>query len=493
MLHDTEAVVTGSIIPRFLLDDQNQYIPVSLDIVCPGFISDAPDIAHKFVIKIGGEETSPGFGNDNMEEVEGIVEERAYDLYTENVWRGRSIRLFLSSGSRPSAAVPWTWSTHLVNYITCDGLVVAYPKTTFDRVGLIPPHRRHSLPPPRILIRTARRPFLVQDMPATERSPGNVLPAAYCADTARSFADAACFKLVWSRSAVMPLRGADGLIADMDLGALVGWQYILSATFEGYTNPRIHLAGNRGLDVVLVERIFAHVPIPTLWSTRLASKFWYYAVKNYLRRKHTQLLRKYVDDEEAFRSLMRRTGTIISGSEALDFVLHGTSCPPVHAHDMDIYANSLYALSIVLHLRDLEGYRVIVERRLSGLGELIGDYGAGVVSVTTLVNVGRGTKLQVVCVARLSAVHQISLFWSTLVMNFLTADGFSMAYPSLTLRGIGLVSTISNSGISKNACIAKYIDRGFTIVGFEADVYRNAVYAWEPPGIERLGSSDGDD
>lgn len=203
---------------------------------------------------------------------------------------------------------------------------------------------------------------------------------------------------------------------------------------------------------------------------------------------------------------MRRSGTIISGSEALDFVLHGTSCPPVHAHDMDIYANPLYALSIVLHLRDVEGYRVIVERRLAGLGELIGDYGAGVVSVTTLVNVVRGTKLQVVCVARLSAVHQISLFWSTLVMNFLTADGCSMAYPSLTLQGIGedcstfpglfpnvfsigavigLVSTISNPGISKNACIAKYIDRGFNIVGFEGNAVSSMQLLCRPSLIFR--------
>lgn len=209
------------------------------------------------------------------------------------------------------------------------------------------------------------------------------------------------------------------------------------AIFFGYANPARHLEPNRGLHYYIVDEILSHVPLPYLQSLAFISKTWYHAVRTFLSQKRKRLLSRYMADDVAFRTLLRSTGSILSGSEILDFALHGTTCPPIAAGDLDVYANALYTLKVVLHLRDVEGYGVVLESKGSD-GGAIDDYGGSIVSVTTLVNKRLGTKVQVVCVARLSPVHQLSLFWSTLVMVALTADGIVMAYPSLTIAGKGV-------------------------------------------------------
>lgn len=206
--------------------------------------------------------------------------------------------------------------------------------------------------------------------------------------------------------------------------------------FSGYSSPRLHSTPNRGIDLCMADEIMSHLPLPGLHSLRLASKYWHHTVREFLRRKYIHLLRKYFTNTASWLSLMRRFGAVVSGSEALDFALHGTTQPAIHAHDLDVYVNAVYALAVVVHLRDFEGYRVVIDRGVWN-GRIVDDFYGGVVSVTTLIHRVRKTKVQVVCVAELSAPHQVALFWTTLVMNFLTADGLTMAYPSLTVEGYG--------------------------------------------------------
>ncbi|KAI0826347.1 hypothetical protein BC629DRAFT_1455519 [Irpex lacteus] len=51
--------------------------------------------------------------------------------------RGAKIRLIQSAGSSPLFSITHYYSTHLMNFITADFLVIAYPKLTFIHQGLL--------------------------------------------------------------------------------------------------------------------------------------------------------------------------------------------------------------------------------------------------------------------------------------------------------------------------------------------------------------------
>lgn len=210
-----------------------------------------------------------------------------------------------------------------------------------------------------------------------------------------------------------------------------------------YVPPQKHLWRNRGLHSYLADRILQHVSLLDMSVLRLASQFWHVTVSSFLFRKFRHMLTHYVSDHLGLRSLMRRTRSIISGSEALDFCLHGTTNPPIVASDLDIYANCVSSLLLVRHLIDAEGYEWTRDVDEKGVGIESTEYGGAIISCTTVVHRRRGTKIQVLCVSRLSALHQLPFFWGTLVMNCLTADGVGMAYPSLTLQGQGVYRAVS--------------------------------------------------
>lgn len=202
----------------------------------------------------------------------------------------------------------------------------------------------------------------------------------------------------------------------------------------------------------------------------LVSAGWHYLIKTFLARKlHIGLL-PYVNDPPAFRDTMRRTHSVISGSFALDFALHGTTRPPFAVSDLDVYCGVANAITVIEYLRRKESY-LAVPLAFFPCVQWIDDYDGGIATVVRMLH-PRGSKIDIICSSRISALHPLSYFWSTAVMSFLTADGFCSAYHSLTERGISCINPSREVTPRVKRCIKKYETRGFIIDDFGGNQVR---------------------
>lgn len=186
--------------------------------------------------------------------------------------------------------------------------------------------------------------------------------------------------------------------------------------------------------------------------------------RQFLQRKYDLFLRPYIDDRHKFRALLRHTRSVISGSTAVDFGLHGLTAPAFNSSDLDIYVGAAHALPVIQHLRSVEGYSAI-PLSSSPPHLLIDDYDGGIASVVRMVHPHR-PKIDVVCSARISALHPLGFFWSTIPMTYLTADGFCTAYPQLFFELRGCLNPARCGTDRVKRCLKKYQERGFSVDTF---------------------------
>ncbi|KAI0054754.1 hypothetical protein BV25DRAFT_1816584, partial [Artomyces pyxidatus] len=162
--------------------------------------------------------------------------------------------------------------------------------------------------------------------------------------------------------------------------------------------------------------------------------------------------------------------SIISGSTVLHFALQGTEqVLGWKANDLDIYCPLTTAASVIYYLVKEEHYVVVQtvahrDRTFESLHEY--DNGA-VASVTTLLTPD-GKKVDIIAATRNAPLLPITYFWTTLVTNYMTADSICLAYPRLTLQGIGLLNPIRIPAPRVLKCISKYQKRRFTFKDFAA-------------------------
>lgn len=221
------AIITGNFVLRFLLDDGSEEFPTgSMDIVCGGQSESVKEIMEDFLGSIGGavwrtktrEAVGPSMG--------GVIEEKIFMMWDGNIVTEYTIRLLYTSSEHPTSILPYCWATHLACAITPSAVVVPYPKTTFNRLGLVPPQRSLTLPPAKVIISNAREGFFVRSMPITPRPGTAELPWAYCATTPRSLLDSATFRFSWDhKQSTVLVRGVEGVVHGFSGGYGVGWQY----------------------------------------------------------------------------------------------------------------------------------------------------------------------------------------------------------------------------------------------------------------------------
>lgn len=192
---------------------------------------------------------------------------------------------------------------------------------------------------------------------------------------------------------------------------------------------------------------------------------WRWLVHNFLSRKYHIALLPYVTDPSAFRDVLRHSHSVISGSFALDFGLHGTTRPSFKVNDIDIYSGVANSITIINYLRRQEGY-LAIPLSISPCSPWIDDYDGGIACVVRMLH-PHGKKIDVICSARPSALHPLSYFWGTLVMSFLTSDGYCSAYHDMTVRGIGCINPSRLMTPRVKRCIKKYEERGFKIGQFD--------------------------
>ncbi|KAH9895266.1 hypothetical protein C8Q73DRAFT_623280, partial [Cubamyces lactineus] len=132
--------------------------------------------------------------------------------------------------------------------------------------------------------------------------------------------------------------------------------------------------------------------------------------------------------------LLRVTNSVLSGSFALH-VLNGHRGPRWMPNDMDVYVPMLRARRVAAYLVLAEGYHINEYRK--------SVYSVHLAGFSLAIQLTKGnSKIDIVQSTTLSALHPIPYFWSTHVMNHLTADTFCVAYPHFTLAGRALLNPI---------------------------------------------------
>lgn len=156
-------------------------------------------------------------------------------------------------------------------------------------------------------------------------------------------------------------------------------------------------------------------------------------VRKHIYRRSRLLVRPFVSIPDNLFLIMKLSNSVISGSSALQFMLPFTS-QNWTCHDLDIYTPITHGLLMTNFLK-LEGYRVLRTSKAQS------SYRPGNFDVTTMKK--GNLSIDIVVVHGASFFTVISRFHLTCVMNFLSADGFFSAYPTLTASGYSIVSHLS--------------------------------------------------
>lgn len=222
--------------------------------------------------------------------------------------------------------------------------------------------------------------------------------------------------------------------------------------------------------------------LATLQRWRATCKAADRAAAAFLGSRYRRLLRTHFKDVEGFRSVLRATGSVISGSAAL-YVLDHTCSSHWRPRDIDLYVPLDHVERVIAYITEIEDYIHLVTH------ESWSSYthdSSGFIEVSRYEN-SNGKRIDLIKSATHSALYPIPFFWSTHVMNYVTADSFCIAYPSLTLQGRGLlnpVSLLDNQYPHKRtlAVMSKYYHRGYD--------FRLRSYAWDADPSATCGLAD---
>ncbi|KAJ3557964.1 hypothetical protein NM688_g1190 [Phlebia brevispora] len=182
-------------------------------------------------------------------------------------------------------------------------------------------------------------------------------------------------------------------------------------------------------------------------------------VQKELRVRRRRMLSRFFTDPGRFNATLERHSSVISGSFALNF-LEGEG--GWQANDLDVYVPFEEFQSVRNYLVNAEGYQedqeetqrrhtraeaAVMQHALAAHvvrdaeeAQLLPPVETGICQVASIYRDGK--KIDVVQSRSSSALYAIAHFWSTLQMNFLSARGFSCAYPSLTFRRIGVINPL---------------------------------------------------
>ncbi|KAL6306071.1 hypothetical protein BKA93DRAFT_730208, partial [Sparassis latifolia] len=158
-------------------------------------------------------------------------------------------------------------------------------------------------------------------------------------------------------------------------------------------------------------------------------------------------LARFVDNPNGLRTTLHLSQSLISGSFIIDFLdPHDTFVP----NNLDIYVPHGYHLRLVQYLRQVKHYA----------------FAEDAIWPPYTLEFGVEKIIDIIQSATQTALYPLAFFWTTAVMNYLTADGFCCAYPELMLHRRSLLNPTSLLDYYYPpprilGCIDKYIHRGF--------------------------------
>lgn len=143
----------------------------------------------------------------------------------------------------------------------------------------------------------------------------------------------------------------------------------------------------------------------------------------------TVFLHRYFDHPDAVRGAMRSTGSVLSGSAALAWIDRSCQWSP---RDLDFFCPYDLFFQFIDHL--MRTMQVVDYTRYTITPNRHGKeyrFRRGVCERVTLAS--SKVKIDIYRSVTVSALYPLPFFHSTLLMNFVGADSFGVAYPSLTL------------------------------------------------------------
>lgn len=213
----------------------------------------------------------------------------------------------------------------------------------------------------------------------------------------------------------------------------------------------------------ILELILEHCSVPSLFSLASASSEHMLLVHSHFKRRSRNMVRPFVQSPESLFSVLKWTRSVISGSSALQYYLPTLTWT---ARDLDLYTPSENAEFLAAYFK-AEGYSQVFRWRDEGLNQVYSDM-EGIGDVITL---KRGAYMvDIVESLTSSAMSCIFRFHSTAVMNFISAQGFFSAYPTLTASYCSFANPNAYGTGVGGPCMkiqmayAKYVDRGFRLI-----------------------------
>ncbi|OJT05578.1 hypothetical protein TRAPUB_3591 [Trametes pubescens] len=208
--------------------------------------------------------------------------------------------------------------------------------------------------------------------------------------------------------------------------------------------------------------------LPTLQTWRTTCVVADRVVSSFLQACYHNALSSHFIDVAGFRAVLRATGAVVSGSAALR-TLDRNRAHGWRSNDVDVYTPVHQTERIIRYINEVEGYYALEA------SEPYAHYSvSGYMQVFRYRNAD-GAHIDVVQSYTHSAIFPIPFFWSSHVMNYMTADAFCVAYPVHTLQGRGLMSPVAllddqHAHDPTLAVMHKYRSRGYD--------FRLYTHAW---------------
>lgn len=183
-----------------------------------------------------------------------------------------------------------------------------------------------------------------------------------------------------------------------------------------------------------------HAALPVLFAWAASAKGSHDEVAWELYMRHRRMLAPYFADVDAFLGVMEDNDAIISGSFALNYIQGSTSW--AH-HDIDFYLPYTTFAAFCQYLQVKEQYSLVAHYR-SADHPAAEDVETLSYPTKGILYIARYRKaallIDVMCTGASTASYALPSFWTTLLMNYLTCNGFCCAYPDYTFGGTHLLS-----------------------------------------------------
>ncbi|EIW54757.1 uncharacterized protein TRAVEDRAFT_50895 [Trametes versicolor FP-101664 SS1] len=228
-------------------------------------------------------------------------------------------------------------------------------------------------------------------------------------------------------------------------------------------------------DVPILRHIFSFADMETLTLTcRPASLMCLTITQEEVVTRIEGIIGWFASDVKGMQNLMRQHSVFVGGSLAL------TLFSPVRFRpsNADLFVSVAGYMPVIHHLTTCELFHVVSVQSVSPAiavpadafaDETVFAYGAGLLCIATLRR--RNTIVHVLCTpnpppgASTPNLDSLSLSWTTMLFNYVTADYATCAYPAMTLMGRGLFHMerflSGMPGTSSEHILNAYSERGF--------------------------------